>query len=81
VSGPHLGDDSYFLATYGDGVTDAPLDEKIATLERRGKTGLLISVKPRLEYHLVHSNPDGVVTAIEQLAQADVRINGGFFVF
>ena len=53
----------------------------IATLERSGKTGLFISVKPRLEYHLVQSDADGVVTAIEQLAQADVRINGGFFVF
>jgi glucose-1-phosphate cytidylyltransferase len=57
------------------------LDEMIATLERSGKTGLFISVKPRLEYHLVRSDADGVVTAIEQLAQADVRINGGFFVF
>jgi glucose-1-phosphate cytidylyltransferase len=78
---PHLGDDAYFLATYGDGVTDAPLDDMIATLERSGKTGLFISVKPRLEYHLVQSNVDGVVTAVELLAQADVRINGGFFVF
>jgi glucose-1-phosphate cytidylyltransferase len=79
--GPHLRDDAYFLATYGDGVTDAPLDEMIATLERSGRTGLFISVKPRLEYHLVRSDADGVVTAIEQLAHADVRINGGFFVF
>ncbi len=79
--GPYLGDDPYFLATYGDGVTDAPLDDMIATLERSGKTGLFISVRPRLEYHLVRSDADGVVTAIEQLAHADVRINGGFFVF
>jgi glucose-1-phosphate cytidylyltransferase len=78
---PYLGDDPYFLATYGDGVTDAPLDEMIATLERSGKTGLFMSVKPRLEYHRVQSSTDGVVTAIELLAQADVRINGGFFVF
>jgi glucose-1-phosphate cytidylyltransferase len=79
--GRYLGGDEYFLATYGDGVTDAPLDEMIATLERSGKTGLFLSVKPRVEYHLVRCDPDGVVTAIEQLAQADVRINGGFFVF
>ena len=78
---PYLGDDPYFLATYGDGVTDAPLDEMIATLERSGKTGMFLSVKPRVEYHLVRSDADGVVTAVEQLAQAEVRINGGFFVF
>src|SRR4249920_1268350 len=80
-AGPHLGDDEYFLATYGDGVTDAPLDAMIDTLKRSGKTGLFISVRPRLEYHLVRSDGNGVVTAIEVLAEADVRINGGFFVF
>jgi glucose-1-phosphate cytidylyltransferase len=46
-----------FLATYGHGVTDAPLDELIATLERSGKTGLFISVKPRPEYHVVLREP------------------------
>ena len=53
----------------------------IATLQGSGKTGLFISVRPRLEYHVVRSDGDGVVTSIEQLAEADVRINGGFFVF
>jgi glucose-1-phosphate cytidylyltransferase len=77
----YLGDDEYFLATYGDGVTDAPLDDMIETLKRRGKTGLFISVRPRLEYHLVHADGEGVVTSVEPLANADVRINGGYFVF
>jgi len=79
--GPHLDGEEYFLATYGDGVTDAPLDEMIGKLQESGKTGLFISVRPRLEYHVVKSDGDGVVTGIEQLSQADVRINGGFFVF
>ncbi len=79
--GDHLTDEEFFLATYGDGVTDAPLDDMIGTLERSGKTGLFISVRPRLEYHLVRSDGDGVVTSVEPLALADVRINGGFFVF
>jgi len=76
-----LGDDDYFLATYGDGLTDAPLDEMITTLRQSGKTGLFISVKPRLEYHLVHAGGDGVVASVERLAEADLRINGGYFVF
>jgi glucose-1-phosphate cytidylyltransferase len=74
-------DDEVFLATYGDGLTDAPLDEMVALLERSGKTALFVSVRPRLEYHVVRSDGDGVVEAIESIAQADVRINGGFFVF
>jgi glucose-1-phosphate cytidylyltransferase len=73
--------DEIFLATYGDGLTDAPLDHMIRTLERSGRTGLFVSVRPRVEYHVVQTDPDGVVTAIDRLAQADVWINGGFFVF
>lgn len=78
---PHLREDPMFLATYGDGLTDAPLDEMISTLERSGKTGLFISVRPRVEYHVVQVDPTGVVTSVDRLADADVWINGGFFVF
>jgi glucose-1-phosphate cytidylyltransferase len=74
-------DEPVFLATYGDGLTDAPLDEMIAVLEKTGKTGVFVSVRPRLEYHVVRSDGDGVVEAIESLTNADVRINGGYFVF
>jgi glucose-1-phosphate cytidylyltransferase len=78
---PHVGDDAVFLATYGDGLTDAPLDDMIAMFERSGKTGLFVSVRPRLEYHVVHADDEGVVDAIERLTSAEVRINGGYFVF
>ncbi len=77
---PHI-DDSMFLATYGDGLTDAPLDEMIETLDRSGKTALFMSVRPRLEYHVVRAGSDGVVQSIESIRTADVRINGGYFVF
>lgn len=78
---PYVGDDAMFLATYGDGLTDAPLDDMIATLETSGKTGLFVSVRPRLEYHVVQADGDGVVESLESLASADIRINGGYFVF
>jgi glucose-1-phosphate cytidylyltransferase len=76
----HLRDDEYFLATYGDGVTDAPLDDMVATLERSGKAGLFLSVRPPLEYHLVYSDGDGTVTAIKPFSDSEARVNGGFFV-
>jgi glucose-1-phosphate cytidylyltransferase len=78
---PYLADSPYFLATYGDGVTDAPLDDMIGTLERSGRTGLFLSVRPRLEYHLVQADQDGVVTSMASMGESDVRINGGYFVF
>jgi glucose-1-phosphate cytidylyltransferase len=77
----YVAGESTFLATYGDGLTDAPLDHMITTLEQSGKTGLFISVRPRLDYHVVRSEDGGVVRSVERLAEADIRINGGFFVF
>jgi glucose-1-phosphate cytidylyltransferase len=78
---PHLGDDDYFLATYGDGLTDAPLPDMIERLRSSGKTGLFLSVRPIFNAHVVETDADGVVRSIEDMQQADVRINGGFFVF
>ncbi len=77
----HIGDDEYFLATYGDGVTDAPLDTMIATLQQSRKTGLALSVRTRLEYHLLNAGSDGVVSSITSLSESNLRINGGYFVF
>ena len=77
----HLEDEDVFLATYGDGVTDVPLDDMIDILRRSGKTGVFTAVRPRLEYHIVRADGDGIVTSVEPLTDADVRINGGYFVF
>ena len=78
---PYLGDDDYFLATYGDGLTDAPLPDMIDRLRTSGKTALFLSVRPMLSLHVVDADGDGVVRSIEDMQRASVRINGGFFVF
>ncbi len=77
----HLAGESSFLVTYGDGLTDAPLDDMVRTLEESGKTGLFMAVRPPVEYHLVDASSDGVVHGVHPFADADVWINGGFFVF
>ena len=76
----YIGTDEIFLCTYGDGLTDAPLDQMIDRLVQSQKTGLFMSVRPRLSYHVVDSDEDGTVRSIETMASADVRINGGFLV-
>ena len=81
VVAPHLGDDEYFLATYGDGLTDAPLPDMIDRLESSGKSGLFLSVRPVLNSHVVQTGDDGTVLSIDDMQEADVWINGGFFVF
>jgi glucose-1-phosphate cytidylyltransferase len=77
----HLADDELFLCTYGDGLTDAPLDDMIETLQASGRTGLFMTVRPRLSYHVVESDEKGNVASVEPMSSASVRINGGFFVF
>jgi glucose-1-phosphate cytidylyltransferase len=81
AAAPHLGKDEYFLATYGDGLTDAPLNDMFERLRDSGKTGLFLSVRPQFTAHVVGADEDGVVRSIEDIQHADVWINGGFFVF
>jgi glucose-1-phosphate cytidylyltransferase len=76
----YIGDDEHFLATYGDGLTDAPLPEMIERLRSSGKTGLFLSVRPMFNAHVVHADPDGTVRSVEDIQAADVWINGGFMV-
>jgi glucose-1-phosphate cytidylyltransferase len=77
----HLGEDDYFLCTYGDGLTDAPLPHMVDQLRASGKTGLFLSVRPFFSAHVVDSDDGGIVRSVEDIQAADVRINGGFFVF
>jgi glucose-1-phosphate cytidylyltransferase len=77
---PHLGDDDYFLATYGDGLTDAPLPDMIERLESSGKSGLFLSVRPTFNVHVVRAADDGTVLSVNDIQDTDIRINGGFFV-
>jgi glucose-1-phosphate cytidylyltransferase len=77
---PYLGDDPYFLATYGDGLTDAPLPDMIERLRTTGKTALFLSVRPMQSLHVIEADEDGVVSCVEDMQQASVWINGGFFV-
>jgi glucose-1-phosphate cytidylyltransferase len=53
----------------------------VERLRSSGKTGLFLSVKPMFNAHVVKADDDGVVRAVEDIQLADVRINGGFFVF
>jgi glucose-1-phosphate cytidylyltransferase len=79
--GPHLNGDDVFLATYGDGLTDAPLPNVIDTFQESQKIAQFLSVRPQFNAHLVSTDIDGNVMAVEDMSRSDIRINGGFFVF
>jgi glucose-1-phosphate cytidylyltransferase len=71
-------DDPMFLANYGDGVSDLPLDDVIALNQRQNSVCTFVSVRPHVSYHFIKRSPDGFVTDIKPTM--DGFINGGFFV-
>jgi glucose-1-phosphate cytidylyltransferase len=77
----HVGDQDVFLANYADGLSDVALDRLIGTLAAGDKIGLFVSVIPSLSYHFIDTRADGTVIAIREAREANLRINGGYFVF
>src|SRR5262245_4767827 len=76
VQGEHM-----FLANYSDGLSDAPLDHIIETFKSSGKVACFLAVHPKLTFHLARIDADGRVQDMVPSDNADMWINGGFFVF
>ena len=77
----HLGSDEVFLANYSDGLTDLVLPEMIDDFYKHDKVASFLCVKPSQSFHLVSMQEDGVVSGIQDIKQAAIRINGGYFIF
>ncbi|MGC2639230.1 MAG: sugar phosphate nucleotidyltransferase [Acidobacteriaceae bacterium] len=77
---PYLDGEEVFLANYGDGLSDVPLNLMMAEFERRDVIASLLLVQPTATLDLVHAEPDGCVSDICQLTRTDIWINGGFFI-
>jgi glucose-1-phosphate cytidylyltransferase len=77
---PHLESEDIFLATYGDGLTDAPLRDMVETLQASDKTALFLCVRPTFQFHIATLEGNEVRELVD-VAKADLWINGGYFVF
>jgi glucose-1-phosphate cytidylyltransferase len=77
----YLGDEEVFLASYGDCLTDAPLDRLLADFLRRDKLAAFLGVQPTYHFHVVTQDPGGLVTSVRSPAESGLWINGGFFIF
>lgn len=77
----HLANEDCFFANYSDGLTDLPLTDQLNHFLHHGKIASFVSVKPHLSFHVVETDDLGRVTAIEDVARSNLRINGGFFIF
>jgi glucose-1-phosphate cytidylyltransferase len=77
---PFIAPDDVFLATYGDGLTDAPLDDMTDRLVTSGKTTMFLAVRPTVNMHVVRADDNGTVRQVRDITDTDIRINGGYFV-
>jgi glucose-1-phosphate cytidylyltransferase len=77
----HLEGQEVFLANYTDLLSDVPLPEVMQFFTKHDKLGCFVSVPPTQSFHLVSLINGGLVESIKHVAEAGVRINGGFFVF
>ncbi len=76
----YIGDDEYFLANYGDGLSDVDLDELISHAKEMDSVASFVVVKPPHSFHSVKSLENGMVQEIKEVSEADYWVNGGFFV-
>ena len=78
---PYIGNDEIFLANYADGLSDVNLSEMIEYFRESNKIACFICVRPSQSFHVVKVSDGGLVQDVKYIKDADVLINGGFFIF
>lgn len=77
----HLDGEDVFMANYSDGLTDLILPNHIEHFRQQDKIASFLCVKPNLSYHFVTMEDSGQVSALRDIVQSDLLVNGGFFIF
>jgi glucose-1-phosphate cytidylyltransferase len=77
----YLAQDEMFLANYADGLTNLPLPDQIAQLEKSECVGSMLCVPAPHTFHIVNIGARARVSKMEHVGESVVRVNGGFFVF
>ncbi len=79
---PYLAGEEMFLANYSDGLSDLPLPRIVDHLRARPEAAAcFVGVAPTSSFHLVSTEPDGLVKSIRHIKEVGMRVNGGFFAF
>lgn len=76
----YLKDEEVFLANYSDNLTDFHLPYLIERFLASDKVAGFLSVKPSHSFHVVETRSNGEVTDIREAGEADIWLNGGYFV-
>jgi len=76
---PYVDGDEMFLANYADTLTDAPLDEHVATFQASDAVASLLAVPPVSTHHVVEIGDTGIVTEVRHVTELMQWENGGYF--
>jgi glucose-1-phosphate cytidylyltransferase len=75
-------DAPHFCLTYGDGVSNVPLDRELEFHLRHGKTGTVAAVHPPSRFGRLDLGNDGIVKSFKEKESLNHDyINGGYFIF
>jgi glucose-1-phosphate cytidylyltransferase len=77
----HVCNEELFLANYSDALCDAPLPEMIDYFKKSEKIACFIAVHAPFNFHLAEFEQDGLVSRMRSSHEAQVWINGGYFIF
>jgi len=73
-------DDKTFLVTYGDGVTDANINDVIKFHQKKGKLATMLAPSVPSGFGIVDMDKSGNVKDFAEKKHHNIHINGGYFV-
>lgn len=73
--------DKYFMATYGDGVTDLNIKDVFEFHKKQNRIGTITGVHPRTKFGLVEVKEDTLVSGFIEKPVLSDWVNGGYMVF
>ena len=76
----YLGNDDTFCLTYGDGVSDVPIDKLVDFHNRSGKIATITAVHPESRFGIMDMSNNDVLSFREKKTEDAGWINGGFMV-
>jgi glucose-1-phosphate cytidylyltransferase len=76
----YLEGESIFLANYSDGLSDVELAARVDEFRKSNAVASFASVRTSQSFHNVEVNDEGYVDGIRSAIDADMWINGGFFI-
>ena len=77
--GKYIGNET-FMVTYGDGVSDVPIDKVVEFHKKHGKIATLTAVHPDGRFGIMDVDGDAIKAFREKSTQDTGWVNGGFMV-